>query len=259
MDDLHDPDLARLLRLDAEPGPAPPQSAAAEAAMISAAVSTALGPGGGGGPGGAALKLAALTAALALALTGAWLLTRSGAAPEPRVSEKVVTPVSDTPEAPGRPDAGQRIEEPETELVMEAETVPEPAPKKPPPKKLAPASSEDLLAEANAARKRKAWKEADALYARVVDEHAGTAAAQIALVASATLHLEHLEDPRGAVKRFQKALAGPVAEEARYGLAEAYRALGDDAAEAAALTDFLRHHPDSPLAERARKRRAQLP
>jgi outer membrane protein assembly factor BamD (BamD/ComL family) len=136
------------------------------------------------------------------------------------------------------------------------EMKPEKAPREKP-------KAEDLLAEANAARKAKEWKRAEGIYGEVVEEFRGTAAAQVALVASATLRLEHLGDPRGAAKRFRQALAGkasgPLAEEARYGLAEAYRAIGDDAAEAEALTQFLRHHGDSPLADRARKRRMQLP
>ena len=89
------------------------------------------------------------------------------------------------------------------------------------------------------------------LYLEVVRDHDKSASAQVALVASATLHLEHLGDPRGAMQRFRAAIgrvSGPLAEEARYGLAEAYRALGD----------FLRHHGDSALADRARARRAEL-
>jgi hypothetical protein len=88
-------------------------------------------------------------------------------------------------------------------------------------------------------------------------------AAQTALVASASLHLEHLGDPKGAARRFSRALAiapeGALAEEARWGLAEAARARHDDAAEAHALDDFLAHHAGSPLAARARARRSELP
>ncbi|MCA9675148.1 MAG: hypothetical protein KC464_08950, partial [Myxococcales bacterium] len=97
------------------------------------------------------------------------------------------------------------------------------------------AGVDDLLARANQARGARKWRDADALYARVVAEHGDSASAQVALVASAALHLEHLGDARGAARRYRDALGrrarGGVAEEARYGLAEAYRALGDATAE----------------------------
>lgn len=121
----------------------------------------------------------------------------------------------------------------------------------------------DLLGEANAKRAAKQWRDSDALYARVVHLAPKSLAAQTALVASATLHLEHLADPKGAAQRFRRALAiapaGALAEDARWGLAEAARASHDSAGEAAALDDFLAHHGGSPLAQRAKARRAELP
>jgi hypothetical protein len=122
---------------------------------------------------------------------------------------------------------------------------------------------DDLLGEANAKRAAKQWRESDGLYMRVVRRAPKSLAAQTALVASASIHLEHLGDPRGASKRFRRALAtapnGALAEEARWGLAEAARAQHDDAAEAHALDDFLAHHASSPLVPRARTRRSELP
>jgi hypothetical protein len=132
-----------------------------------------------------------------------------------------------------------------------------------PPSPVAVATApEDLLAAANAARAAHHWREADALYARVVSAAPAELAQQTALVASASLHLEHLGDPTGAIRRFRAALAaGPrdaLAEDARWGLAEAARATGDAAAEAHALDDFLAHHASSPRAARARVRRTEL-
>ena len=121
----------------------------------------------------------------------------------------------------------------------------------------------DLLGEANAKRAAKQWRASDALYARVVQRAPRSLAAQSALVASASLHLEHLRDPKGAARRFRRALAlapsGALAEDARWGIAEAAHASHDSAAERAALDDFLAHHPTSPLAPRAKARRAELP
>jgi hypothetical protein len=121
---------------------------------------------------------------------------------------------------------------------------------------------EDLLAEANAARVAYRWRDADALYARVAAGEPASLAVQTALVASASIHLEHLADPSGAARRFRAALAaGPraaLAEDARWGLAEAARVTGDSAAELHALDDFLAHHAGSPRAPRARARRTEL-
>jgi len=121
----------------------------------------------------------------------------------------------------------------------------------------------DLLGEANAKRAAKQWRESDALYMRAVRRAPHSLAAQTALVASASLRLEHLGDPKGAAARFRRALAiapdGALAEEARWGLAEAARARHDNAAEAHALDDFLAHHAGSPRAAQARARRAELP
>jgi hypothetical protein len=120
----------------------------------------------------------------------------------------------------------------------------------------------DIVSLANQRRKDKRWRAAEALYERAMRDHAGTDAAAIATVASASLHLDHLDDPAGALRRFHRALRlrpdGPVAEEARWGLAETHRALGDDAAERAALRAFLSAHPRSVNAALARRRLAQL-
>jgi hypothetical protein len=121
---------------------------------------------------------------------------------------------------------------------------------------------EDIVAYANQERKEKRWRAAEALYERVMRDHAGTDAAAIATVASASLHLDRLADPVGALRRYLQALRlrpdGPLAEEARWGLAETHRALGDKAAERSALRAFLAAHPRSVNAARARKRLTEL-
>lgn len=126
----------------------------------------------------------------------------------------------------------------------------------------ADAPVEDIVALANQQRKEKRWRAAEALYERVMRDHAHTDAAAIATVASASLHLDHLADPAGALRRFRKALRlrpdGPLAQEARWGLAETHRALGDVEAERAALEHFLSAHPRSVNAARARQRLTEL-
>jgi hypothetical protein len=280
---MTDEDLQRLLVLDGSAGPALPIGAAQTAAIIDAALDGAgFGPGGGGGGsssgarGGAAaggMKLA-IVAAVAVVVIVIALLAWRGT--RRRTAQLAVTP----------PDAAQidaaagsgtiAVTEPADAAVVEptvAEDIAiDPTPTSPPsnpprrakdrdPKPVEDAT--DLLGEANAKRAAKQWKESDALYARVVDRAPKSLAAQTALIASASLHLEHLGDPKGAAQRFRRALAiapaGALAEEARWGIAEAARANHDATAEAAALDEFLAHHGRSPLAERARTRRAELP
>jgi len=277
--DVDDWDLMQALRLDSGIGPARPIDDATAAAIVGGAIERAFGGGGGGGAGSAggaargggfgAKALAGLATATAVAVT-AWFLLRpderidrAASVPMPvAIIEADAAPVV-VPEAAAMPEP-VAAPEPEPALAPRHRAEkPERKPEKPAkPEKKEHRSVEDLMAAANAARKHKEWQRADDLYLEVVKDHAQSPSAQVALVASATLHLEHLGDPRGAMKRFRAAIgrvSGPLAEEARYGLAEAYRALGDRAAEAKALDEFLDEHGDSPLADRARERRGELP
>lgn len=124
------------------------------------------------------------------------------------------------------------------------------------------APAEDILALANQRRKERAWREADALYRRVIKQYPRSDASIVAEVASATIHLEHLGDPNGALAGYRRALdarpAGALGEEARWGIAEAFRAVGDTKGEAFALRVFLDTHPRSAMASAARKRLAEL-
>jgi len=117
---------------------------------------------------------------------------------------------------------------------------------------------DDLLRVANDLRRERRWVDAARAYQRVRTTYPGTDAAYAATIAGASLRLEHLADANSALRDFRSSLraqpAGPLAEEARYGVAEAYRALGDDDAEAESLRAFVASHPDSPLSDRARAR-----
>jgi hypothetical protein len=120
----------------------------------------------------------------------------------------------------------------------------------------APSTSDDLMKQANEQRRARRWRAAEALYQRVMDEHPGTSAAHVAAIAAAAIRLDHLGDARGALRLYRTALAGgrALAEEARWGVAEAHRALGDAAGERRALEDFVSRHPGSPLIPQARAR-----
>lgn len=127
---------------------------------------------------------------------------------------------------------------------------------------LASAPPEDLFALANRLRRRREWLAAEEVYSAVVARVPGTDAAVVAEIASATLHAEQLHDARGALEGYRRALrarpTGALAEDARWGLAEAFRALGDDRGELRALRDFLERHPDSALAPAAHRRLSEL-
>ena len=262
---MTDDQLAQLLVLDARPGPALPiASADADALIDSALAGAGFGPAGGsgstGGPSGGAArgvlgtKLVSATIALTLVVfVIAFLVGRH------RAHHVAAAPPDAAPDAAvlagGPPlDAGAPVTPVDAAAIAvapdaaEIEMEPPPAPAHHAPARAEARAVNDLLGEANAKRAAHEWRESDALYARVVKRVPGTPAAQTALVASASLHLEHLGDPRGAAERFRRALAidpnGGMAEEARWGIAEAARARHDNAAEAKALDEFLAHYPD---------------
>jgi tetratricopeptide (TPR) repeat protein len=138
-----------------------------------------------------------------------------------------------------------------------------------PPIEVAPAEKpravrapEDWLDDANGLRAKKRWREADKAYARVIATAPRSSSAYVARVASASVRLEHLRDPRGALARYRAALEqsprGPLLEEIRFGIAESYRALGQRAEERRALESFVHDLPSSGLAKRARARLEEL-
>jgi hypothetical protein len=265
---MTDDDLTRMLALDGEPGPAlaiepADASALVDRALAGAGFGPAGGPAGGAHGGGLAggTKVGLAVLAVAGAVVIALLVMHRG-----HGTRAVVAPPDAAIDAaidgsPGSAELGSAS----TDDLDDIELDPEPgsAAQRARPHRPETREAADLLGEANAKRAAKQWRESDALYTRVVRRAPKSLAAQTALVASASLHLEHLADPRGASRRFSRALAiapdGALAEEARWGLAEAARARHDDAAEARALDDFLAHHAGSPLAARARARRSELP
>ncbi len=121
---------------------------------------------------------------------------------------------------------------------------------------------EDWLNDANRLRAQKKWKEADANYARVWQAAPNSDAAYVARVASAGVRLDHLHDAKAALARYKSALKvspqGSLSEEARYGIAEAYRAMGDRQAELSALRAFVERHPSAGLTNKAKRRMLEL-
>jgi hypothetical protein len=130
-----------------------------------------------------------------------------------------------------------------------------------PPARPRPTAAQDLLHLANQRRAQRQWREAQSLYRRVEREYASSESAYVAMLADASLRLEHLHDARGALGLYRTALAkgpGSLREEAGFGVAESYRALGQKKAESQALESFVAAHPDSPMTPRARERLEEL-
>jgi hypothetical protein len=120
----------------------------------------------------------------------------------------------------------------------------------------------DLLAEANRLRGQRSFREADRTYGLVVRAEPSSREAYVARIASASLKLEHLGDPSGAVRLYQQALRagsnGALAAEAQYGLARGYRRLGQTEAERRTLAIVVARYPSSPYASAAQRRLAEL-
>ncbi|WNG15335.1 tol-pal system YbgF family protein [Cystobacter fuscus] len=174
-------------------------------------------------------------------------------------ASQAVAPVRVVP-PPAAPVAAEPVPEaaPSEEVAAEP---PAPAVARTGPAPVA-AQPEDLLRRANERRAAGQWREAEALYLRVIQSSPGTTSAYVAQVASGGLRLEHLGDAKGALRQYQQALRakprGMLSEEALQGVAESWRALGDTEHEARALEELLTAHPDSLLAGSARRRLDEL-
>ncbi len=268
--DEHEEPFDLLAPLDDLPGPAPSLSPEKAAALIQGALAGAFPVA----PAPAPVQVPAPTPAPppvrarvprsvwvmgagvavvgAVVAVGMWRGRREPprVAPPPPVAETrpVPPPPEPVPPVPVTP-------EPVPPVAVTPEPVPVPAPR-------AAAEPEDLLRRANERRAQGQWRAAETLYLRVIQASPGSESAYVALVASGGLRVEHLDDARGGLRQYQQALRlrarGALSEEARHGVARAWRALGDPTQEARALEDFLAAHPDSLRAEGARRRLSAL-
>lgn len=280
-------DIASLLpRLDDHPGPARRIPSARAAAMVRSITDIALSPPmvlpEGTRPAlppapeiaprrsaprrvVALLAAAMVVTAVGAATAAVWVATVQPA-PAPRP-----TPAAEPPEEELIIEEEDTLDE-ELAQEEEQETLDMPAEivsakrerqRRPVERELADdAPPEDILSLANNRRKEKRWRDADALYRRVMVRHKGSDASVVAAVASAALHLDRLDDPAGALRRYRRALrvqpSGALAEEARWGVAESLRVLDDTDAEAEALRAFLASHRDSANAPAARRRLSEI-
>jgi tetratricopeptide (TPR) repeat protein len=116
-------------------------------------------------------------------------------------------------------------------------------------------SAADLLQTANQLRRLGRWAEAERTYAQVASSYGGTSQGPVAALAAASLRLEHLGDPRGALRLYQTARrVSSLAAEAELGIANSYRALGEREAEIGALRRVVSAYPQAMFREQAAAR-----
>ncbi|MDF2696767.1 MAG: hypothetical protein K0S65_5150 [Labilithrix sp.] len=214
--------------LDGDPGPAAPLASDEATVLAASIVERAFTPGGGGGPlrrGKTFLAIATVSGALVVAG-----LSFHQRAADPRCADgtcgdRAVVERSSSPVALPVVRPAESIETVSVTALPDATAS---ATASPPRPLVAGASPSDLLAEANRARRDHEWTRAASLYERVMGSRADEAYA--ATVALASLRLEHLDDPRGALDLYERALAirpgGVLTAQAEAGAARCRRVLG---------------------------------
>ena len=216
------------------------------------------------GSGNRGRNIALLAGALVIGAAAIVATTREEPrAPSTSTSESESATTDIAGERP--PAVNTKVEEPAPTASVEGTSVAE-LPDAPAPRVVAPPAKSaeqtaDLLREANRLRARGQWAEAAATYRKVIDLGPDSAEAYPADVALGNLELQQGR-ALPALARYEHALGkhpnGALSEEARWGRARALRSAGRTAEERAALEDFRKRHPDSPLAPVAAQRLAEL-
>jgi hypothetical protein len=123
-------------------------------------------------------------------------------------------------------------------------------------------AAESLFARANAERARGLYEVADGRYAELARDYRGTRSELAARISHGNLLLHRLDRPAHALQAFASYLAarpdGPLAEEARVGMAVSLQRLGRAREEREAWRSLLERHPGSLHGARARARLSQL-
>jgi tetratricopeptide (TPR) repeat protein len=257
----HDDDVLAvesLLKLDTGPGPAVRIGDDASRALVSNALDEAMEEtpqGATNAPRSRKMSMGLVAAAVIFGTSAAAAALYVWTDGMGLVHEDAVHS-STSPAIPQVPQEEPGPEEPVMPIIHVDEPMDGPVPADRPtrPRKVVPAS--ELLARANQLRAQRRWRDAERAYRTVFRQHRGTPESYSAMVAAASLELEHLNGPREALRLYRQALAarpsGALAAEARYGIAAAYRKLGNREQEREALREFISKHPTS-----LRKTRAQ--
>jgi hypothetical protein len=254
--------------LDGREGPASRISAAERAALIDSVLERALPTPARVSPARRAFFLVA-AALLVTGVAGAFVFAPRWFGGVPPASS---SPADASSGGARRIDSGFRLRNSESrELAPSPGAAPETtSPAVLPPGPPTPSASErspsaraagpaDLLKEANQLRGQGRWAEAERIYAQVANGYGSSAQGPVAALAAGSLRLEHLSDPRGALRFYQRAARAPsLAAEAQLGIANTYRALGDRTGEAEALRRVTRDHPQALFYQRALRRLQEL-
>lgn len=123
-------------------------------------------------------------------------------------------------------------------------------------------SIDALIQEAQSCLLIRDWNCAAAQYQEALKHYSGRSESTPVLISLAKIELRHLNAPKKALAHYrsyqQYAPDGPLAEEALFGIAAAYRRLGVEVKETETLRQFISKYPQSSLLEKARTRLEQL-
>jgi tetratricopeptide (TPR) repeat protein len=118
--------------------------------------------------------------------------------------------------------------------------------------------AEDLLQTANQQRQQGRWRDAERTYRRVSIIYPKSPSAYVALIAAASIRLEHLDDARGALTLYNQALQidprGSLDIEARMGIARVWQRLEKREREIKSLRHILRKYDSGPMVQQAKQR-----
>jgi hypothetical protein len=189
------------------------------------------------------------------------------ASPPPRAHRKVasssaVAAAGDAPDEAVAAAPGDKLDQDVGSAAMRIPEAPKPAVAPPARHARAVAAASEapgeLFARANAARREGRTREAARLYRQLQREFPGSSEELVSRVTLGRWMLDRLDDPAGALARFDSYLANPVhtalREEALIGRALALGRLGRETEERSAWAAFLAAFPGSVYAERARGR-----
>jgi outer membrane protein assembly factor BamD (BamD/ComL family) len=106
------------------------------------------------------------------------------------------------------------------------------------------------------------WTCAAARYREVLTRFPRRPESMAVLISLAKIEMRYLGAPKDALTHYKtyqrRAPSGPLAEEALFGIAEAYRHLGVADKEEMTLSRFIEQYPESSLVQKARARLKQL-
>ncbi|MEZ4381850.1 MAG: hypothetical protein R3A79_10890 [Nannocystaceae bacterium] len=129
----------------------------------------------------------------------------------------------------------------------------------PPPTPAGP-TIDALRERASDARASRSWRAAADAYRELLDRYPAAPEAHNARYQLGDLLRRRLGQPAAALEHFDAYLerGGPLAAEARFGKVLALQQLGRRSDEAAAIADFLGHHPGHIEADKLRERQSEL-